>query len=154
MQNYLAAGANGYFIRGYELLDTDYIVKEGESIEIGTFACKTDTVNVCTSQVGDGAVIGFVPFSGYKIGDEPAFRSGDRIQIDIGTMAIYAMNMPESATCNKYDFIGINKTTGALVFAATEAEVNTTEIKPTNYQVMQSNNSNTPGLIYIKRIKA
>ena len=152
------AGANGYFVRGYELLDTDYIVSGSvdntSPVAIGTFACKSNNPNECVGQKGNGEVIGFIPFQGYKSNlcrDGNIFEAGDRVQIDISNLAIYGMNITDGVTCNKDDYIGITKADGSLVFNANKAQVSSDTVKFTGYKVVQTNNGREPGLIYIKR---
>lgn len=151
-------GANGQFITGYQLLDKSYIVGDTQSsgdLAIGSFACKGND-GECVGQKGDGAVIGFIPFQEFKSDvktDNPSiFKQGQNVHIEIGNMAIYALEVGDTVDIKKDDYIGIKKDDGSLVFNADKTTATTGDNKDTGFKVFQSNGTQKPGIIYIKKI--
>ena len=147
------AGANGYFVNGYQLLDNYIVGDKASDVKVGTFACKSDNEGEIVGAKGDGAVVGFIHFQGYKMQSSGLeLVAGERVSIDIGNMAIYAMDVPDGTTCKKDDYIGIVKASGELVFNKDKSAVGSGANKDTGYKVVSSNNGATPGLIHIKRV--
>lgn len=144
-------GFSGGFVRGYELLDTNYIVASDvtadNALKVGTFACKGTNPNECVGQKGDGEVIGLIPFQEYT-SFKDAYFAGDRVLIDICKDSIYAIALENGLTCKKDDFIGIKKADGSLVFNADKAQVSGGDNKDTGYKVVQVGTDS----IHIKRV--
>lgn len=139
-------GFSGYFVRGFELLDT-YVVANDNSLEVGSFASLGANADEIVGQKGDGAVVGFIPFQGYK-GLNNSYESGEKVLVDIGNNAVYSLALQNGITAKRGDFIGIKKADGSLVFNADKAQVATNDVKDTGYKVIKANGES----IHIKRV--